>query len=342
MAGYGKSYSSYRGRTPKWKIILSIVLVLVIAVSVGYLALERYIVYDETGTPHFLLPGSTEQPSELPEKPHADLIVEEPEEVKPEPVQMYFAPKIVVTAEDAAAVLAAARSFDGAAVTVKAETGRVYFNSPTAISSGVESGTKEALTSVLEGTERTAAHLICFADPKAANSDVEGLGLKNTGGYIFYDGNNRQWMDPAKEDARAYLVQLAVECAQLGFDELILSDVGYPTVGKLHKIEYGETPQNENLEQFLKELTAALEPYEITLTLVLTADGILLGTEPGGLTVETAVKYADRICAATDTDQMENLATIVGRHSETVEFVPLLEQLPFGFEENAIVLPAVE
>ena len=51
MAGYGRSYSSYRGRTPKWKIILSVFLALVIVVSVGYLALERYIVYDETALP---------------------------------------------------------------------------------------------------------------------------------------------------------------------------------------------------------------------------------------------------------------------------------------------------
>ena len=343
MAGYGRSYSSYRGRTPKWKIILSVFLVLIIVVSVGYLALERYIVYDETGTPHFLLPGVSEQQEPQPEKPHANLVVETPpEEEKKDPVQIYFAPSPVVTAEDAAAVLATGRSYEGVALTVKAPTGRVYFSSPTAISSGMERGTAEALATVLAGAERTAAHLICFSDPKAANSDVEGLGLKNTGGYIFYDGNNRQWIDPAKEGARAYLVRLAVECAELGFDELILSDVGYPTVGKLHKIEYGENPQNENLEQFLKELTDALKDYDIILTLELTADGILLGTEPGGLALETAAKYADRICAVTDETQMENLATIVGRYGEEIEFVPVFEQLPFGFADSAILRPAAE
>lgn len=341
MAGYGKSYSSYRGRSPKWKGILSAVLVLVIVVSVGYLALERYIVYDETGTPHVQLPGGEKTESQTPQKPHADLVVEEipAEEVRGE-LQLYFAPDVVVTQEEATAVVASSRGYDGAVLTLKAVTGRVGFYTPTAISTSAKEGTAEAIAAVLAETEHTAAHLTCFVDPKAANSDIENLGLKNTGGYIFYDGVNRQWLDPAKEAARAYLVQLAVECAQMGFDELILSDVGYPTEGKLHKIEYGETPQNENLEQFLKELTDALKDYNITLTLKLTADGILLGTEPGGLALETAAKYADRICAETDTAQMENLTTIVERYD--VEFMPILTEMPFGYDGSVMILPIAE
>ena len=382
----GRNYHSYRGRTPKWKILLSIVLVLIIVASLGFLALQRYIVYDETGTPHFLLPGSSEVQPEHPQQPHASLVVEEPEVTEEEGWQLYLAPSPVVTEAEAQTVLAAAARCGGAAVTVKdesgkvyfrtptaissgaedetagaiaalvsgtdraaargctgpamtlkADTGRVYFRTPTAISSGAKDETAEALALILAETDHTAARLVCFADPKAANSDVEGMGLKNTGGYIFYDGNNRQWLDPAKEAARTYLVQLAVECARLGFDEIILSGVSYPTEGKLHKIAYGETPQDENLGLFLEEVAAALEEYGVTLTVEMTAEGILIGTDDGGLTVETAAKYAQRICAVTEGAEMENLATIVGRYGESVEFVPILTELPFGYEESAIL-----
>ena len=41
------------------------------------------------------------------------------------------------------------------------------------------------------------------------------MGLKNTGGYIFYDGNNSQGLDPAKPAAREYLCGLAKEAAEL-------------------------------------------------------------------------------------------------------------------------------
>lgn len=333
----GRNYHSYRGRTPKWKILLSIVLVLIIVASLGFLALQRYIVYDETGTPHFLLPGSSEVQPEHPQQPHASLVVEEPEVTEEEGWQLYLAPSPVVTEAEAQTVLAAAARCGGAAVTVKDESGKVYFRTPTAISSGAEDETAGAIAALVSGTDRAAARIVCFADPKAANSDVEGLGLKNTGGFIFYDGANRQWLDPAKEAARSYIIQLAVECAQMGFDEIILSAVSYPTEGKLHKIAYGERSQDENLGLFLKELTDALKPYEVTLTLEMSAEGILLGKDDGGLTLETAVKYAHRICAVTQGEEAENLTTIVGRCSETVEFVPILTQLPFGYEESAIL-----
>ena len=333
----GRNYHSYRGRTPKWKILLSIVLVLIIVASLGFLALQRYIVYDETGTPHFLLPGSSEVQPEHPQQPHASLVVEEPEVTEEEGWQLYLAPSPVVTEAEAQTVLAAAARCGGAAVTVKDESGKVYFRTPTAISSGAEDETAGAIAALVSGTDRAAARIVCFADPKAANSDVEGLGLKNTGGFIFYDGANRQWLDPAKEAARSYIIQLAVECAQMGFDEIILSAVSYPTEGKLHKIAYGERSQDENLGLFLKELTDALKPYEVTLTLEMSAEGILLGKDDGGLTLETAVKYAHRICAVTQGEEAENLTTIVGRCSETVEFVPILTQLPFGYEDSAIL-----
>ena len=84
----GRNYHSYRGRTPKWKILLSIVLVLIIVASLGFLALQRYIVYDETGTPHFLLPGSSEVQPEHPQQPHASLVVEEPEVTEEEGWQL--------------------------------------------------------------------------------------------------------------------------------------------------------------------------------------------------------------------------------------------------------------
>ena len=333
----GRNYHSYRGRTPKWKVIVSILLVLIIVASLGFLSLQRYIVYDETGTPHFLLPGSSEVQEQPSQQPHASLVVEEPEVTEEESWQLYLAPSPVVTQAEAQTVLTTAARYDGAAVTVKDESGKVYFRTPTAVSSAAGDETAGAIAALVSAADHTAARLVCFADPKAANSDVEGLGLKNTGGFIFYDGANRQWLDPAKEAARSYLVQLAVECAQMGFDEIILSAVSYPTEGKLHKIAYGETPQDENLGRFLKELTAALEPYEVTLTLEMNAEGILLGKDDGGLTLETAVKYAHRICAVTQGEEAENLTTIVGRCSEAVEFVPILTQLPFGYEESAIL-----
>lgn len=337
MAGYG--YRNYRGRSPKWKILLAVVLVLVIAVSATVLGLQRFVVYDETGTPHFLLPQSSESTqAEHENTPPADLVIQEEEEPPAAEVTVIrLTPGVVDTAEEADAALAAiGGECTGAAITVKDESGKVFFpsqKSPWAVNTDA---VREAVSAVLDGTEYTAARIVCFADPKAANSDVEGLGLKNTGGYIFYDGNNRQWLDPAKADARAYLCGLAAECAQLGFDEIILSHVGYPTEGKLDKIAYGETPTDENLDLFLREMAETLEPLGVTLTVEMTAEGILGGTEAGGLTLKTAAKHAGRICAMAEGGEVAVLAREV--ESVGAEFVPMLTHRPEDYAGSAILI----
>ena len=337
MAGYG--YRNYRGRSPKWKILLAVVLVLVIAVSATVLGLQRFVVYDETGTPHFLLPQSSESTqAEHENTPPADLVIQEEEEPPAaEATVIRLTPGVVDTAEEADAALAAiGGECTGAAITVKDESGKVFFpsqKSPWAVNTDA---VREAVSAVLDGTEYTAARIVCFADPKAANSDVEGLGLKNTGGYIFYDGNNRQWLDPAKADARAYLCGLAAECAQLGFDEIILSHVGYPTEGKLDKIAYGETPTDENLDLFLREMAETLKPLGVTLTVEMTAEGILGGTEAGGLTLKTAAKHAGRICAMAEGGEVAVLAREV--ESVDAEFVPMLTHCPEDYTGSAILI----
>lgn len=337
MAGYG--YRNYRGRSPKWKILLAVVLVLVIAVSATVLGLQRFVVYDETGTPHFLLPQSSESTqAEHENTPPADLVIQEEEEPPAaEATVIRLTPGVVDTAEEADAALAAiGGECTGAAITVKDESGKVFFpsqKSPWAVNTDA---VREAVSAVLNGMEYTAARIVCFADPKAANSDVEGLGLKNTGGYIFYDGNNRQWLDPAKADARAYLCGLAAECAQLGFDEIILSHVGYPTEGKLDKIAYGETPLDENLDLFLREMAETLKPLGVTLTVEMTAEGILGGTEAGGLTLKTAAKHAGRICAMAEGGEVAVLAREV--ESVDAEFVPMLTHCPEDYTGSAILI----
>ena len=93
------------------------------------------------------------------------------------------------------------------------------------------------------------------------------------------------WLDPAKEQARSYVTSLAVECAQMGFDELLLEEMTYPTSGKLQKISYkGNTiGKTDALVLFLTELKAALEPYGVRLGLLVGEDLINAGsnTESG-------------------------------------------------------------
>jgi hypothetical protein len=340
-----RGYNSYRGRGGgRGKAVLAVLLVLVILAAGAVIYLQKYLVYDETGTAHLENPWQRET-EKTPEAPvDLDLVVQEPEPAAQtvQELRGYSVPAGVLTQ----AVLEEARAGAGedrnaVAVTLKDAAGTVYFDSAAAVSGAVKlaEDTTQALA-LLTGEEGyTIARLSCFHDPRAANGDVENLGLKNTGGYIFYDGNNSQWLDPAKPAARQYLCALAKEAAELGFDEILLTDVSYPTVGKLNKIAYGDTAPSENLSAFLEELRQALEPYGVALSIEVPAQIITDGREEAsGLVLAELAEKVDRIYAETEPDQAEALAAAVAAVSDRAAFIPELTEAGGALTGSGLVL----
>ena len=330
---YSRGYNSYRGRTPRWRIVLMALLVVVILAAVAVMALSRYIVYDEEGTLQMELPWQ-EEPAEETSEPPLDLTIEE--SVKAQTLRG-FCTLVPLTRESwSDSKDRAKESFDcnAAAVTLKDAAGNVYFNSTTALPGTVqfqEEETDAALAAVVAYSQSIGGHsiarLACFHDPKAANRDVEGMGLKNTGGYIFYDGNNSQWLDPAKPAAREYLCGLAKEAAELGFDEILLTDVSYPTAGKLNKIDYGEGEKSGHLADFLEEMRAALAPYGVMLSIEVPQAVISQGAdENAGLLLADIAPKVDRIYAPADAVEAPALAQAVSTASQFAEFVPELAE----------------
>ena len=333
---YSRGYNSYRGRTPKWRIALMALLVVVILAAVAVMALSHFIVYDEEGTPQMELPWQEEpavEPAEEISEPPLDLTIEEP--VKPRVLRGFCTPVPLTRESWSDSNDRAKESFDcnAAAMTLKDAAGNVYFNSTTALPGTVQlqEETDAALAEVVAYCQSTEGHSIarlsCFHDPKAANRDVENMGLKNTGGYIFYDGNNSQWLDPAKPAAREYLCGLAKEAAELGFDEILLTDVSYPTVGKLNKIDYGEGEKGGHLADFLEEMRAALAPYGVMLSIEVPKAVISQGAdENAGLLLADIAPKVDRIYAPADAAEVPALAQAVSTASQFAEFVPELAE----------------
>ena len=156
----------------------------------------------------------------------------------------------------------------------------------------------------------------------AARADVEGMGLKNTGGYIFYDGNNGNWLDPSKPAARQYLCTLAAELAQQGFDEILLTDVGYPTVGKLDKIDYNGADRAASIRLFLEELRSALGEYGVAVSIELPPEVITSGADDtAGLVLSDIAPLVDRVYAVTTVDQIPALEAAVSAAGEDTDFV---------------------
>ena len=354
MAG-AKGYSSYRGRGPRWKILLAVVLVVVIAVALSVVYLGEHVVYSADGRRQIVLPWQREErdappdgEEEDPDQPDVSVTVQEPEEKEPREIAAGSLPAKALTAADWTAWSGETenKDFNAVAVRLKTSNGTIYFNFTGAVSGAVETeldtaSTLSALTS-REGLH-TIASVACLQDFKAANADVEGRGLKNTGGYIFYDGNNNLWLDPAKPSTREYVCDLAKEIAELGFDELLLTDFSYPTVGKINKINYNtDVPLANNLDLLLGDLRTALEPYDILLSVEVPEAAIAEGPDTvAGLDLNRLAIRVDRIYAATTPEKVETLSTLVTQAAGaegTAEFVPELTADSPGMTGNRLIL----
>ena len=198
----------------------------------------------------------------------------------------------------------------------------------------------------MEGEWYTVARISCLRDSGVARGNVETMGLKNTGGYIFYDGNNENWLDPSKQATRDYLCALAVECADLGFDEILLTDLTYPTVGKLDKIAYGSDPaygtqaayNTEQIANLLAAVKDALGDRDVKLSLelseaVLGNDGV---DETAGIDLwNTLMARLDRVYVPTAEDRVDAMVT---DGLEDGVLVPELTDVPAAAEYQCYLL----
>ena len=322
-------YRGYRGRRTKGKVALAVLLLLVILAAVAVILLQKNVVYDETGAPRLDVPWQ-EDPVEETVQPELDLVIQEPEVVVNKIVGFTLeADQLTLVGVEAAKAEADPRS-NAVSVLLKDQDGKTL----------TQAATDEtyAVLEELADAYHLIGRLSAFHDPKAAVDDVEGMGLENTGGFIFYDGNNSQWIDPAKPAARAYLCALAAEAAALGVDEILLTEFGYPTVGKLDKIAYGEAGKSANLLAFLEELQTALEPYDTVISVELTADVVRNGQdEAAGLVLAEILSAADRVYVSVLPEEVEELSAAVTAVQENAVFVPVLTEADPAWDGDFLI-----
>ena len=327
MASGTRGYSSYRGRGRKGKVLLAILLILIILASVGFIIAREHMTYDADGNLHFELPWAkrtevSDQPLETP-----DVEIQEPDPADNKAgagqVSVIQAVQLGDDPSEWETQLSAG-DYNALAVTVKASDGTLDYPFETSVPGRTVSARAEAvrtaLPQLLDGERYSIARLSCLRDGSAARQNLETMGLKNTGGYIFYDGNNENWLDPAKEATKTYLASLAVECADMGFDEILLTDLTYPTVGKLDKIDYGPADgftdqaayQAQQIADLLRTVQEALAGRNVRLSLelpetVFENDGV---DQTAGIDLYNGLmSRLDRVYVPTTPEKVDGLVT---------------------------------
>ena len=283
-----KGYHSYRGRQTARQRILIVLLVVILCLACSFLFLQSYISYDDDGSLRFDTPFGQEevpdQPDE-PELPDMNLIIDAPGSMEPEEeeepkettCEAYRLVELGQITEDGTSLRSALEQAgaNGFAYTVRDNTGRVFYPSVAALRSAVEAPAGSDRLAELCGQEdiRSVARFNCLHDSYYAWMNMTEAGICQSNGHIWYDNISYHWLDAEKEKACQYVVGLAREMAEMGFDELLLEELSYPANGKLEKIDYsGNTREKtEALKNLLLEIRETVQPYGTGLTMVLDA-----------------------------------------------------------------------
>lgn len=286
-------YQSYRGRTPGWKKGLILILIVILICAIAFLVVQRNQVFDANGS-HIKLPfGEKNEPpmsDSVDEEPGDDDLIIDIQQPEPQTAELHG------RSFDAAVLqnetFSALQEGERPVLTMKAANGTVLYGS---LNDSAAAMVREKIAN-----RSAVARISCFADTRKADGN-NALAVMSVSGRAWRDPNGNAWLDPYNADVTAYLVNIARECAQLGFTEIVLDDVQFPTYGILNRVTYGDQADTAQtriaaINAFLDAVNAALAEEDVTVSIALPAS--LLETqkdETAGWDLAEIAQRVDRI-----------------------------------------------
>ena len=115
---------------------------------------------------------------------------------------------------------------------LKAGSGTFYYDTElpqASISSKIDKAAMKSLLSYLAKADYyTIAKIPAFRD-RAYGLENTSSGIHHSsGGYLWAGSDKCYWLDPAKSGPRSYLINIATELREMGFNEVVFSDFCFP------------------------------------------------------------------------------------------------------------------
>jgi hypothetical protein len=111
----------------------------------------------------------------------------------------------------------------------------------------------------------TIARIVVFKDDILAEARPE-LAVRTKDGELWRDRENLAWVDPARKEVWDYNIDLAVEAARNGFDEIQFDYIRFPDRNELKfSVENTEENRTASITAFLKEANRRLSSYNVFL-----------------------------------------------------------------------------
>jgi len=133
---------------------------------------------------------------------------------------------------------------------------------------------------------RPVARVYAFEDHVASYSLRRMACYYQSENILWYDNDPSNgglpWLNPYSQEARNYVLQLAVESAGIGFEEVILAGLQFPRGYQLQDIYFGAdtaTPKADLLETFASQVQEQLNNMDVEMSVMLRAMDVI---EPNG------------------------------------------------------------
>ncbi|MCD8161670.1 MAG: putative glycoside hydrolase [Clostridiales bacterium] len=191
----------------------------------------------------------------------------------------------------------------------------------TALTTGSGGSYDAILTAAAELQEEgyyTVAYVDCFRD-KTLGSDTD-YSILTAGGSRWTDRAGAPWASPSNEDVQDYIVSLVTEIAAAGFDEVVLRNAAYPTLGDTDSIA-DDSDRTEVITAFYEKLIDALADYDIVLSVYTDETTITAGENAlSGQTLTELGRPGGRlwVSGVTDTEALEAALTEAGFGENTL------------------------
>lgn len=204
--------------------------------------------------------------------------------------------------DGSAAQRAASAGADALVVEMKGINGKLTWQSGAELAAtlGVNAADDKTAQAVRDLAQDGSLYLVArvhgFRDTAMAKGGIGALMTK--GGNLWYDRRGICWSSPADQRAVDYLSALCLELADMGFDEILLDDAGYPWEGEVNVLATGDNrPEDRTVpvSAFLTRLSGELRARGVALS-VCAYENLLPGEEVySGLTAAVLAQNAGRV-----------------------------------------------
>ena len=328
--GYHTYYGG-GGPSPIVKVIVIVLAVIVLSLVLAIVGLQRYMVYTDEGG-KLVLPwaqqtsdssepdssdgaASSAEPdvSKVVTEPKQDDQTKEPDTTVPvtgDSVKAVQLDQSELLQGDAKTILEGKKA-DAVVLEMKAADGTLRYVSDQDLAKQLgRSAVKKVDTATGQQVDQAAqlvqqlkaqniytiAYVDCFED--RAMGGQQDLAFMTEYGFNWMGPNNNYgWGNPTNQKVRDYLVGIVGELSQMGFDEILLYNAGFPTEGKIDTIKqdenYDATKFAQIIGDFYDQAAQAAEQGGAKLSVVTTADTIQTGSDAkSGQTMENLSKIS--------------------------------------------------